>query len=225
MYKKDFVTVAGMKARRKARRMRIDPYPEALLRWGLSKKEAKETADPVLEDGMMYAAAVGMELMEGLVMVQDAVDRLALEMSERKAEVDGAFIRLRHQLGARDDRVVIIEDWKRDVTEHLRDLADAQGSVRGRLREAELRLDQHQALDTAMRRELDLLVGVVVRQSEVINIQRTLLLEMEGEYRQRFERMERMMDPRGWTLGNPILIEDDPVEDAVVLVGHEEWST
>ena len=30
------------------------------------------------------------------------------------------------------------------------------------------------------------------------------------------------MDPVGRTLGNPILIEDDPVEDAVVLVGHEE---
>ena len=30
------------------------------------------------------------------------------------------------------------------------------------------------------------------------------------------------MDPRGRTLGNPILIEDDPVEDVVTLVGHEE---
>ena len=108
------------------------------------------------------------------------------------------------------------------MTDHLRDLGEAQGSVRGRLREAEFRLDQHQALDTAMRRELDLLGGVVVRQSKVINIQRGLLLEMEGEYWRRFERLERMMDPRGWTLGNPILIEDDPVEDVVTLVEHEE---
>ena len=89
------------------------------------------------------------------------------------------------------------------------------------MREAELHLDQHQALDTAMRRELDLLAGVVVQQLEVINIQRTLLLEIEGEYRRWFERVERMMDPRGRTLGNPIIIEDDPVEDAVVLVEHE----
>ena len=183
VYKKDFVMVVGMKARHKARRMRINPYLEALLRRGLTKKESKETADPILEDGMMYTAAVGMELMEGLAMVQDAVDRSALEASERKAEVDRAMVRLRHQLGARDDRVVIIEDWKRDVTDHLRDLGEAQGSVRGRLREAEFRLDQHQALDTAMRRELDLLGGVVVQQSKVINIQRGLLLEMEGEYR------------------------------------------
>ena len=33
--------------------------------------------------------------------------------------------------------------------------------------------------------------------------------------------MERLMDPRGQTIGNPILIEDDAVEDAVVLVEHE----
>ena len=183
MFKKDFVTVAGMKARRKARRMRIDPYPEALLRRGLTKKEAKETADPVLEDGMMYTAAMGMELMEGLAMVQDAVDRSALETSERKVEVDRALVRLRHQLGARDDRVIILKEWKEDVTGHMRDMGEAQGAVRGRLREAELRLDQHRAVDVAMRRELDLLGDVVVRQSEVINIQRNLLLEIEGEFR------------------------------------------
>ena len=70
----------------------------------------------------------------------------------------------------------------------------------------------------AMRRELDLLGGVVVWQSEVINIQRTLLLEMEADFRQRCDRLERMLDPWGRTLGNPILIEDDLVDDAVVAV-------
>ena len=71
------------------------------------------------------------------------------------------------------------------MTDHLRDIGEAQGSVWGRLREAELQLDQHQAIDGAMCRELDLLGGVVVWQSEVINIQRTLLLEMEADYRRR----------------------------------------
>ena len=36
--------------------------------------------------------------------------------------------------------------------------------------EAELRLNQHQALAVAQRREIDLLGDVVVRQSEVIDI-------------------------------------------------------
>ena len=74
VYKKDLITAIGMKARRKMRKMRIDPYPDAIIRRGLSKKESKEDVDPILEDAMMYTAAVGMELMEGLAMVQDAVD-------------------------------------------------------------------------------------------------------------------------------------------------------
>ena len=43
---------------------------------------------------MMYMSVVAMEIMEGLAMVQDTVDRTALETSERKAEVDGALVRL-----------------------------------------------------------------------------------------------------------------------------------
>ena len=204
------------------RKMRIDPYPDALLCRGLSKKETKEDADPILEDSMMYTAAVGMELMEGLAMVQDAVDQSALETSERKAEVDGALVRLCHQLGRRDDQLMIVKKWKEEVTGHMRDMGEAQGAIRGRLREAELQLDQQRALDMAIRRELDLLGGVMVRQSKVINIQCNLLLEMEGEYWWRFEWLGGVVGPRGGALGNPILIEDDPVEDVVTLVGHEE---
>ena len=115
------------------RQMRIDPYPDALLRRGLSKKEVREDADPILEDSMMYTAAVGMELMEGLVMVQDAVDRSALETLERKVEVDGALVQLHHQSGRRDDWVAIIDEWKEEVTGHMRDVGEAQGAIRGRL--------------------------------------------------------------------------------------------
>ena len=97
-------------------------------------------AHPILESAMMYTSAVGMEIIEGLAIVQDAVDRSTLEVSERKAEVDGALVRLCHQLGQRDDRVVILEDWQRDATVHMRDIGESQGLIRGRLMEAELRL-------------------------------------------------------------------------------------
>ena len=172
VFKKDLITVTGMKARRKMRKMRIDPYPDAILRRGLHKKELREDADPVLEDSMMYTAVVGMELLEGLAIVYDAVDWSALEASERKVEVDRAPVCLRHQLGHRDDRAAVIDEWKGEVTEHMRDIGEAQGLVRGRLLEAEYRLNQLQALMVAQRREVDLMGGVVVRQSEVIDIQR-----------------------------------------------------
>ena len=62
---------------------------------------------------------------------------------------------------------------------------------------------------------------VLVRQSEVIKIQCQLLLELEVDFNRKLGRLERMLDPRGRSLGNPIMIEDDPVEDMVTLVGHE----
>ena len=218
VFKEDLITVAGMRGRRLMRRMRIDPYPDALIRQGFYRGEPRETANPILESAMMYTSAVGIEVMEGLAIVQDVVDWSALETSERKVEVDGALVRLRHQLGARDDRVAVIEEWKEDVTTHMRDIGEAQGLVRGRLSEAEYRLDQHRAILRAQTQELELMGGVVARQTEVIEAQRRLIYGMEEEFNRKLARLERMVDPVGRSLGNPILIEDDPVEDAVVAV-------
>ena len=97
VFKKDLITVSEMKGHRKMRKMRIDPYPDALLRWGLHQKEPRETADPILEDVMMYSTAIGVEMMEGIAIVHNAVDRSMLEASERKAEVDRVLVQLRHQ--------------------------------------------------------------------------------------------------------------------------------
>ena len=76
--------------------MRINPYPDAIIRRGLHKKEPRETAEPILEEAMMYTAVVGMEMMEGLAITSDTVDRMVLEALERKVEVDGALVDLRH---------------------------------------------------------------------------------------------------------------------------------
>ena len=69
VFKKDLIEIAGMKGCRLMRKMRIDPYLDALIHRGLHKKEPRETAEPVLEDAMMYTSAVAMEIMEGLVLV------------------------------------------------------------------------------------------------------------------------------------------------------------
>ena len=218
VFKKDFITVTAMKVRRKMRSMRIDPYPDAILRRGLHKKEPRENADPILEDAMMFTSVVGMELMEGLALTSDAVDRLVLDRSQKDAEVDGALVRLRHQLGQRDDRVAVIEEWKGDVTEHMRDVGEAQGLVRGRMTAVEFRIEQLQQLLLGQRRELSVMGTVLGQQTEVIEAQRRLIYGMEEEFNRKLRRLERMFGPEGRTMGNPIVIEDDPVADAVVAV-------
>ena len=190
------------------RKMRIDPYPDAIIRQGLHKKELKETADPVLEEAMMYSAVVGMEMMKGLAMVHDAVDRSALETSERKVEVDGAIVQLCHQLGRRDNCIAIIDKWKEDVTVHMRDIREAQGGIWGWLSEAEMHLTQMQTLAVGMCQEIDLLGGVLVRQSELLDIQQQLILELDQENRWKFERIERMLDPLSHMRIAPLLFVD-----------------
>ena len=173
---------------------------------------------------MMYTSVVGMEMMEGLAITSDTVDRMVLEASERKAEVDGALVCLRHRLGQTEQRAAVVEEWKEDVTTHMRDIGEAQGLVRGRLSEAEYRLAQHQAILRAQTEELELMGGVVGRQTAVIEAQRRLIYGMEEEFNRKLARLERMIDPVGRSLGNPILIEDDdPVEDAVVIIEEHEY--
>ena len=103
VFKKDFIVAIAMKARRKMRAMRINPYSDTVIRRGLHKREPRETTEPILEEAMMYTSVMGMEMMEGLAITSDTVDRMVLEVLERKAEVDGALVHLRHQLGHRDD--------------------------------------------------------------------------------------------------------------------------
>ena len=79
VYKKDFIKVTGMKARQKMRAMRIDPYPDAILRCGLLRKEPKETANPILEEVMMYSAVVGTEMLSRMADIIDTVDGMVLE--------------------------------------------------------------------------------------------------------------------------------------------------
>ena len=146
---------------------------------------------------------------------------MVLEMSERKVEVDRVIVQLHHQMGRRDDHLAIIDEWREDVTGHMWDVREAQGAVRGRLSEAELRLNQLQALVVSQRREVNMLGDMLVRQTEVIEAQRRLIYGMEAEFNWKLVRLERMFGPEGRTMGNPIVIEDDLVEDAVVLVERE----
>ena len=63
MFKKDFIKVMVMRGRQRLMNLCVDPYPDTLLRRGLKRREARENADPILEEAMMYSATVGVELM------------------------------------------------------------------------------------------------------------------------------------------------------------------
>ena len=79
----------------------------------------------------MYSMMVGMECLTGMVDIIDIVDGMVLEGLERKVEVDGNIVRLKHKMARTETRVSVIEEWKGEVMEHMRDVGDSQGTIQG----------------------------------------------------------------------------------------------
>ena len=87
LYKKDLLEVGLMVSHYQLHQMDRSPYLEALLRRGLKRKENRETANPILEEAMIFTSMVGVEMMEDVVNTNKRVDSLSLEMSESVAKV------------------------------------------------------------------------------------------------------------------------------------------
>ena len=67
-----------------------------MLRRGLKRWEARENADPILEESMIYTAMVRVEMLHEMADIIDTVDGMVLEALERKVEVDGKVVQLCH---------------------------------------------------------------------------------------------------------------------------------
>ena len=52
----------------------------------------------------------------------------------------------------------------------------------------------------------------------MIEAQCRLIYGMEAEFNRKLTQLERMFSLEGRSIGNPILIEDDAVEDMVTLI-------
>ena len=83
--------------------MEGSPYLEALLKRGFKRRENKETADPILEEAMMFTSMVGVEVLSDMGETNERVDALSLETSEGLAKaqlhinkVDRQFTKLDH---------------------------------------------------------------------------------------------------------------------------------
>ena len=109
--------------------MRIDPYPDAILRHSLRRKELRENTNPILKEAMMYSAIMGTEMILGMVDIIDTVDGMVLEGSERQVVVDRNIVHLKHKMARTETRVSMVEKWKGDITEHMCDIGEAQGGI------------------------------------------------------------------------------------------------
>ena len=67
--------------------MEGSPYLEGLLCQGLKRRENKETANPILEEVMMFTSMVRVEILSDVGQMNERVDAFSLETSESVAKV------------------------------------------------------------------------------------------------------------------------------------------
>jgi hypothetical protein len=103
--------VAGCVARRKLRRIQVEPYTRALIKRGLMKGEPRENISLEVEEGMMFLAAIGMELVEGLADLGGAIDRVS-------KEVEASKVNTARNMGSIDRRVAKVDQQVVQLEEH-----------------------------------------------------------------------------------------------------------
>ena len=83
LFKKDLIEAGLIYAHWALRMLDISPYLSSLFRRGLRKGEARETAELVLKDGMMFTSMVGVELTNEMVDINQRMDDFKAEVKTR----------------------------------------------------------------------------------------------------------------------------------------------
>ena len=110
VFKKNIIKALGMKSRRKLQHLMVNPYPDAILRRGLKRREQRENADPVLEEVMMYSATTGVECLYGIVDIINTVDGMVLLLLEQVVKEANNLHKVDTKVGEVDTRVEIVEE-------------------------------------------------------------------------------------------------------------------
>lgn len=87
---------------------------EALLYQGLKRRESQETADPILEEGMMFTSIVRVKMLDDIANTNKRVDQLSLEMLEGVVKAQLNINKVDCQVGEIDHWLELVEDSRRD---------------------------------------------------------------------------------------------------------------
>ena len=126
LFKNDLIEAGSIYARRALRTLDISPYLSALFKRGLKRRESRETADPVLEEGMMFTSMVGVDLTIEMVDINQRTDDLKAEVETRFEAQERVEESLRERLERGEvsrvgisHRVEILEEARRGTQQVL----------------------------------------------------------------------------------------------------------
>ena len=101
------------------RLMEGSPYLEGLLHQGFKRRENKETANPILEEAMMFMSMVGVEVLSDVGQMNERVDALLLEMSEGLVKAQLNINKVDRWFTELDHRVEVLEELRWHCQEFL----------------------------------------------------------------------------------------------------------
>ena len=187
LFKKDLIEVGSIYARRALRTLDISLYLSALFKRGLKRGEVRETAEPILEEGMMFTSMVGMELTNEMVDINQRMDDFKAEVETRFEGQERVEESLRERLERESvsrvgvsHQVEILEEARRGTQQLLEAFSNERRLETARVRSIRARCSILESREwesfwdlEAMKVLLEAQTGVINRQTEVIqNLER-----------------------------------------------------
>jgi hypothetical protein len=189
------IATAGVVGRRKLRRIHVAPYTEALMKRGLMKGEPRENISPEVEEGMMFSAALVVEIAEGMADLGD-------EVTEGKAMVDSKVAVLLRKIEAVDHRGGEMAEEVRGLKEHREHVQVVEASNAGWRSASERYFDRVSVVLRDQDVEIAALKEVVCMQTRVMAVQSAMISALTTQVK----GLQQRMDPRG-SAEDPIVLE------------------
>ena len=171
------------------------PYASALIKRGLTKGEPRETIAPEVEEGMMFSAALGVEIAEGMADLGD-------EITEGKAEVNAKVAVMLRKIEAVDHRGAGLAEEVQGLKEHREHVQVVEASNAGWREASERYFTRVSAVLRDQDVEIAALKEVVRAQTRVMAVQSAMVSALTTQV----EGLRQRMDPRG-SAEDPIVLE------------------
>ena len=227
LFKKDLIEAGSIYAHRALWTLDISPYLSTLFKRGLKRGEARETAEPILEEGMMFTSMVGVELTNKMVDINQRMDDFKAEVKTRFEASERVEESLRERLERESvsrvgvsHRVEILEEACWGTQQVLESFSNERRLETARVRSIGARCSILKSRERESFRDLEAMKVLLKAQMGVINQQTEVIQNLERQVEalrvvalEAREAVGNLREPQGNSLGDPILVEDSDEEE------------
>ena len=148
--------------------MEGSPYLEGLLHRGFKRRKNKETANPILEEAMMFTSMVRVEVLSDVGQTNERVDTLSLEMSEGLAKAQLNINKVDRQFTELDHWMEVLEESRRHYQEFLAADVGRHQTLQWEIGVLQTRCDSLVRMNRLFNQELGTYQNLILLQTQTI---------------------------------------------------------